>query len=172
MSGNKNASNHRLKHGRKYSRTKKGWASKSYGGMVQRSKRRGHPLPNFTLEDFKSWCFSQKEFHELFNVWVNLNFDTDYRPSVDRLSNKLSYVFSNMQVITSKENQLKDAANNLPKKAVIQLSLEGKPIMVFNSVTEANEATGVEMTGIIKCCNGKRKSGIAGNYRWNYKVVI
>ncbi len=169
MSGNENASNHWLKFGKSYSQTKKGWSAKSYNGMKQRAKRRGHPLPNFTLAEFRSWCDSQPEFHKLFNVWLNLNCDTNYRPSIDRLENKLSYTFSNIQITTSKQNQLKDASNNSPKKAVCQLTLNGAVVTEFNSVTEASEATGVDKTGIIKCCNGKRKSGIAGNYRWLYK---
>lgn len=47
-----------------------------------------------------------------------------------------------------------------------QLTLEGYPLAIYNSVSIASKITGIPKTGIIKCCNGKR--GNAGSYTWRY----
>lgn len=65
----------------------------------------------------------------------------------------------------SKEHtqKLAEACN----KPVSQLSLNGEVITTYASLTKAYHATGVDQSGISKCCKGKVKS--AGGFRWCYK---
>ena len=48
-----------------------------------------------------------------------------------------------------------------------QYSIDGKFIKEWQSIVEASEVTKTSRTGIISCCNGKRKS--AGGYQWKRK---
>lgn len=45
-------------------------------------------------------------------------------------------------------------------------ALKGNELLVFNSVLEAAEKTGIYKDKIYKCCNGKVKC--AGGYVWSY----
>lgn len=53
------------------------------------------------------------------------------------------------------------------KKAVNQLSLDGKFIKSFNSITEASAEVGVCDVGIIRVCMGKQQT--SKGYLWKYK---
>ena len=52
-------------------------------------------------------------------------------------------------------------------KAVYQYSLSGEYIDYFNSLTEAGDRVGVEVSSISGCCKGKL--GSAGGFIWSYK---
>lgn len=51
-------------------------------------------------------------------------------------------------------------------KRVVQLSLEGKFIREFESITEAAKQTNATRQHISKCCNGERQT--CGGYKWKY----
>ncbi|MCK4706458.1 MAG: hypothetical protein KAT90_13340, partial [Gammaproteobacteria bacterium] len=69
------------KYGSYYYRTKAGVASSIYGAQKDSSKRRGHPLPNYTKADFSKWLFSNKNFHILFDKWVTSGYLKNEKPS-------------------------------------------------------------------------------------------
>ena len=50
---------------------------------------------------------------------------------------------------------------------VQQLTIKGKIVAEFRSLTEAQAVTGVELHNISECCRGK--SRIAGGFMWQYK---
>lgn len=50
--------------------------------------------------------------------------------------------------------------------AVVQLDLSNTYITKFNSLTEAEKATGIPHQNISKCCSGKLKT--AGGFKWRY----
>lgn len=55
------------------------------------------------------------------------------------------------------------------KKKVIQYSLPGNAIAVFDSVASASLATGISKTCISRCCRGEREK--SGGFRWQYQDV-
>lgn len=55
------------------------------------------------------------------------------------------------------------------KRAVKQLSLEGKFIREFDSVRGASRVSGVDSSSISKCCRGLRSS--VGGFKWVFKEV-
>ena len=52
------------------------------------------------------------------------------------------------------------------KCKVIQKTLDGNPIMLFNSATEAQGVTGIGFYNILRACKGQRKT--AGGYKWAF----
>ncbi len=52
------------------------------------------------------------------------------------------------------------------KKAVIQYTLSGKKVGVYDSVADASKATGVSKSCIAKVCRSERKA--SGGYLWDY----
>lgn len=59
--------------------------------------------------------------------------------------------------------------NGRLKRAVYQTELYDKTILgEFDSISEASEATGVDVAAIVECCKGNRKSTYR-KYRWCYQ---
>ena len=52
------------------------------------------------------------------------------------------------------------------KKKVLMLSSDNKPLLWFDSQTEAAKATEINFRNISACCLGKRKT--TGGYKWQY----
>ena len=75
---------------------------------------------------------------------------------------------SNLEWCTVHHNNMHAVNMGLYKnlKSVTQLDKNGKIINTFKSIREAERITGIDSSGIAKCCKGKRK--IAGGYCWRY----
>lgn len=76
--------------------------------------------------------------------------------------------------IISKETKQKMSLNhadvsgvkNPSAKAIRQLSLDGKILEEFPYATLASQKFNLDLSSIIKCCKGKRKT--CGGYKWEY----
>lgn len=55
-------------------------------------------------------------------------------------------------------------------KKVYQYTKNGKFIAVYNSISEASVATGVDKAHISACCNGKKHYKTAGGYVWSFSI--
>lgn len=53
-------------------------------------------------------------------------------------------------------------------KRVYQYTLSGSFVRSYTSTREAERQTGIRISSISDCCNGKRNYKSAGNYRWSY----
>ncbi len=146
-----------------YRQTKHGKLSRLYSTMKQSTKRRGHTPIDYSCDDFMEWSLYQKIFHTLFDIWEASGYQKKFAPSVDRIDEKIGYVFSNMQIVTWIEN------NNNSHKAKINGTTVGKLIPViqyfngeevgrFFSVAEASRHTGISSKLIYRVVSGERKT--------------
>ena len=78
-----------------------------YSYQKSHSIRRNHPPPNYSLNDLYIWIDKQPNVFDLWNNWVNSNYDKELAPSIDRINNNLPYELSNLQLVTWKENNHK-----------------------------------------------------------------
>jgi len=160
----------KLKH-IQYDRTKVGLLNKIYNNQKLRTTRRNYPLPTYTREELKEWLFSQDLFHELYDKWVESNYDRWLIPSIDRIDDYKYYSLDNIQITTWKENDFKhrmdrrNGINNKHSKAVIQYDLEGNIIARYPSSRYAGRETGLWQSGIAKAC---REHRIYKGYIWKY----
>ena len=94
------------------------------------------------------------------------------KPCVNHIDeNKLNNDLSNLEWCSVRENLIhgtrtKRASEKLSQK-VIQLDLNDNVLNIFESMTQAEQETGVDASSISKCCNGKLKS--AGGFKWRRK---
>ncbi len=159
------------------SRTKEGHIKKIYNNQKENSKKRGHNLPTYSLNELRDWLMSQDEFHLLYDNWKRLDYQKWYAPSVDRKDDKIGYTISNIQLMTWKMNC--DKSHNDSKTHKLQTgrkkvgvdmySLDGKYLQSFISIREAGRFIGKNVhSDIIKCCNGKRNK--CSGYKWKYST--
>jgi len=145
---------------RDYRRTKDGLIKDIYSHQKQTSKKRGHQLPTYTQDELKDWMYSQEKFHTLYDNWKRLDYQTDYKPSVDRKDDRLGYTIANIQLMTWLENRSKlheelgEEHNNKFTRGVKQYGLDGNIITEHLSVAEASRGLDIEGPHIIAVCKG------------------
>ncbi len=159
-----------------YRKTKEGIVTKIYHAQKRNSIKRGHPIPEYSRNEFRDWLFNQPVFHDLYFKWTLLGHSKNSKPSVDRLDDYKPYIFSNMQVTTWEENRLKvnsdmkGGINNKNSKAVTQFSLNGIYIRDFYSIRQAGRELNIDSSAIAKCCKGSLKT--TGGFIFNYYALM
>ena len=155
------------------SHSKQFFVLKTYGTQKRSSKERGHPMPDYTREQLKSWLFSQDLFHELHKKWAESDYDTNKRPSVDRKDDYKPYTLSNIQLMTWGGNRSKHhadrkrGANTKISLAVIQMDLDGNVIKEHHSFNSAAREMNIISGHIGNCARGHLDT--TRGFRWAYK---
>ena len=157
-------------------RTMTGWFNTLYKNMSRRNRAKFCKPLDFTRWDFEQWIIKNhlSHFIELFNAWVKSDYDTDSRPSIDRINNNQCYTFDNMQILTWKQNNAKgieertgiSRPNRCSRKPVEQFSVNGEYIQTFASLTEAAKSINGCTGSICECCKGIR--GKHKGFKWRY----
>lgn len=147
-------------------RTKRGLVSRIYSNQRATSRERGHQPPTYTNKELRAWLFSQPLFHLLYDNWKRLDYQSGYKPSVDRRDPKLGYTMSNIQLMTWDENNKKGRSERQTVK-VYQFNLEGGYLKMFKKMKEAAISVGGNSSCIQAVCCGKRPR--AYGFIWSYK---
>jgi hypothetical protein len=135
-----------------------------YSSIRSRSKRSGNPYPSFSKDELRNWLYE----NNLQSKWINYlesNCNKDKRPSIDRLDDYGIYEFSNMQLITWKENNIKGVnskkhhtnCHNRQHRKSIMISSQTETLF-FNSVTDCADYLDVLVSSVSRVLSGKRKT--------------
>lgn len=165
---------------KKYRKLHKGdfkyWLTKTYGRMKRDNKNKFNKDLPFSKEQFKEWVLEKNILQLLDNYNLN-EFKKDLCPSIDRIDDYQGYTFSNIQLITWAENNVKgrdsiknkkqcsEMAKSLWSKTVMQKDLNGNIIKIFPSTHEVTRELGFDSSLIARAC---RKRIISKGYRWEY----
>ena len=147
----------------KYRRTPKGVTANMLARQRSSSKHRGHPEPDYSLEEFREWVLSHPNFASMYDTWVESDYDKYLKPSVDRLNDYEGYSFDNIQLVTWKANLKKSHANNSNgnntkrSKTVLQFE-KGVLVRTYHSTADAAIHLGCSQSAVSLACLGKRKT--------------
>ena len=164
-----------IRYAKEYRRSYTGSIAELYHHQTIKSKQRGHPRPKYNLEQLRVWCLSQPKFYELFDNWVESEYNKMKTPSIDRKDDHKPYEWGNIQLMTWAENKGKGHHNSQiglistgnPFRSVIQLTKDGKFITEHISTREASRCVNASQANLWRSCNDKRKS--TKGYRWMFK---
>lgn len=82
-----------------------------YYDQKNHSNRRKHQKPAYTFDQLINWADKQPNLLNIWDNWVNSNFQKNLRPSVDRLDDNKPYTLCNIQLTTWQENNKKGYAS-------------------------------------------------------------
>ena len=142
-----------------------------YDSQCNSSKRRGHPMPSYTKEEFRSWLYDNG-YKNLFDKWVESGMKKDMKPSCDRIDTLKGYSFDNIVLGTWEQNrkaQYSDIINGVGTSG-----RRCKPVLQFNSMmnitarypsfSEAKRCVGYSMERAIRSGNIDRNG-----FYWKYE---
>ncbi len=144
---------------RAWRKTKRGVVTNIYSKMKYR-----YPV-EFDLQ----WLhdFAQcKKFDRLFSEWERSGHQKKFKPTIDRISRKHSYMKNNVQWLSWGENRFKQTMERRRRKGPVAQIKDGKVIEIHRSQREAVRATGICQSGISMTLLGSRSH--AGGYSWAY----
>jgi len=131
---------------KRFDRSRSGLVKKLFQNQKRKSRLRGHPAPAYTESELSQWLWKQPNARHLYDKWVESNYETAHKPSVDRLDDNQPYTISNIRLVTWETNRRRyytDAQNGINVKnceAVDQYTLEGEFIQSFHSYSAAARA--------------------------------
>lgn len=157
----------------KYKRTRKGVLTTLYNGAVQKSKRRKHPKPLYSSEEFVSRYLEDYIFLHLYEQWAIGGFTTMMKPSIDRLDNSKPYTWDNIQMVDWQTNLMNNNKLTQPSKLerpVHQLDkVTGEILNTYSSIGHASKATKANRSHIGAICNGSTIRKSSGGFKWIFK---
>jgi len=158
-------------------RTKDGVVNTMYSHQRGSSKKRNHAMPTYTKQELKDWLFSQEKFHTLYDNWKRLDYQSEYKPSVDRLDERIGYTMANIQLVSWGENNRNHSigieleTSSKFTRPIKQYTLEGELIEEFISVAEASRQLYISTGQIIGVCagtDGKKLRYKAKGFQFRY----
>jgi hypothetical protein len=144
-----------------------------YSHQKQRSVKRGHEAPAYSLDELRNRLLSDPLYTSIHKEWVESGYQKDLTPSIDRIDDYKGYSFDNIRIVTWKENNKRyqrdrvAGINNKHNSAVVCLSADGSFVNEYHSQKDAFRKTGIPNTSIAVCC--KKKNRTAGGYYWRFK---
>jgi len=144
----------------KYRKTISGVVTQIFASQKNSSKKRGHDVPDYSREWLIEWLCSQSLFFEIYKKWVESDYKSSLKPSIDRINDNIGYTKTNIQLLNWGIHIQKRS------KGVIQIK-NGNLVATFESIIQAEKFTGVIYQSIYKAIKGETSH--AGGYQWKYK---
>jgi hypothetical protein len=174
----------------KRNRTKYGVIQKIRHYQTASSKKRKHPAPSYTVDELYQWVCKQPTWVAIYTSWVNSNYSSKLKPSIDRINDYKPYTLYNIQLTTWEANNHRyhqdhiAGINNKQDTAVDMLNLNGQFIRRFHSISAASRHLKMKnVSEILAVCTGKpRKSKnrdgtrrlcylkTSGGYKWRFST--
>ncbi len=157
-----------LENTRRFRKTPKGVLTNMYSKMKSRN------FVEFTLREFHSMFLNDKKFIRIFREWEKSNYNKQFKPSIDRIDNKKSYLMSNIQMMTWAENRYKQSKfdGKRGRKPAVYQMLGDKVIKRFYSQRHVVSELGISQGCLSMVLNGKRTTVSGYNFIYENPELI
>lgn len=158
-----------------YKKSKNGLIRGIFVQQKRSSKKRSHPLPSYSIDEFINWFYSQDNFEDLYQKWVNSDYNKNLTPSVDRIDDLKPYSLENIRLVTWSENLKKSHADKLngvtgrDMKTVYQYDKDFKFINSYHSTSYAAKQLGTSQKTISYRCLKYPK--MTCGFYWTYNKL-
>ena len=143
-----------------WSKTKRGLITTLYHRLKNRR------AVEFSMEWLHAFA-DCKKFNRLYDEWVSSGYEKEFKPSLDRISNRKDYTKDNVQWLTWAENIHKQKMERRSRKGAVVQKHGNKIIKVFSSQREVVMLMGVSQSSLSACLRGKNKT--CCGYSWSYE---
>ena len=142
------------------------YITQTYSSIRYKSKRRGDHYPEITKAELTVWLY-KSGLREKWIIYIESGYDKDLKPSINRINDYGIYEFSNMELITWRENLIKgvngkkhhkNSTNKNLRKKVYIWNKQNDLIAIFNSHKEASIYLDCHITSISRAVTKKRKT--------------
>ena len=113
---------------------------------------------------------NSKKFDRLFIEWCKSNYDKQFKPTIDRISNKRGYMKNNIQWLSWSDNRFKQNMERRCRKGAVIQMMGDKVVNRFTSQREAVIKTNISQGNMSAVLNGKRST--CGGYKFIYLSLI
>jgi hypothetical protein len=120
------------------------------------------------LPELHKRFLNDKKYLRIFKEWEKSNYQTQLKPSIDRIDCKKHYTMNNIHIMTWAENRYKQRFEfkRIRARKVYQI-MGNATINIYRSVSHVVKETGLHQGNISSCLHGKRKH--CGGYKWQYE---
>jgi len=142
------------------------YITQAFSSIRHKSKRRGAELPNFSKIELKIWLY-ENGLREKWIDYIESGYDKFKKPSIDRIDDYGIYEFSNMQLMTWRENMIKGVNGEKHHNNSKNQNLT-KPVFIWDKLgvlkkecknyKEASDYLGCHIVSISRATTGKRKT--------------
>lgn len=129
-----------------------------YRSQCDHSVIRGHTPPAYTMAQLGQWIEAQPHAYDMWQAWIQSEYNTELKPSIDRLNNSQSYTLANIRLVTWQENKeaghaaKRDGSVKTLHKGVTAYHLDGTTHRSYVSINEAlrefNSSSGYGITTV------------------------
>lgn len=142
------------------------YITQTFSSIRHKSKRRGDKIPTFTKKELRDWLL-ENNLREKWIDYIESGFDKFKKPSIDRIDDFGIYEFSNMQLITWRENMIKGVNGKKHHNNCKNQNLT-KPVFIWDksgvlkkeckNYKEAADYLGCHLVSISRATTGVRKT--------------
>lgn len=150
----------------KFRKTPKGVLTNLYSKMKERAKNKNIDMPDFSLQEFHNMFLEDKIYLRLFREWVKSKYKKEYKPSVDRINNKIGYLKTNIHIISWSDNRFKQTMERRSRKGKVAQIKDKKIIKIWTSQREASLKLNLNQSMLSGALTGKYKT--AYGFEWKY----
>lgn len=87
-------------------KTERGVILRIFNNQKRSSKNRGHRYGMYSKQEFSEWMYANG-FKKLYDDWVLSGYQTEEKPSVDRIDEHVGYELDNIRIMKWRENRSK-----------------------------------------------------------------
>ena len=133
---------------------------KIYVTQKASSAKRGHPTPDYSLDELIIWAHAQPQLPALWQAYQDTGHLRYLAPSFDRIDSNLPYSLGNLDLVTWGENDrrgtrdLKFGSKITKHKAVAAFNKDGPPHKAYQSLHQAARDVGGNPTNIQRVADG------------------